>query len=127
MPTASLKPRNILMSAFAAGVLLLCSLPDARAETVPNPLRPKAEESRRPAATPRAVEPRAAERKPAESAGEAAKPKRERSAKQRENDEMMRACGATWRAEKAALQEKGETWRSFLKDCRAKKKAETPV
>jgi hypothetical protein len=71
--------------------------------TVPNPLRGK----------------------PAEEKTEApAKPKRERSAKQKENDDIMRACGASWRAEKASLQAKGETWRNYLKDCRAKRKAE---
>ena len=86
--------------------------------SVPNPLRGKP-----------AQEKTAAD-KPADSKAEAAKPDapakpaRERSAKQKENDEIMRACGATWRAEKAALQAKGETWRNFLKDCRNKRKGE---
>jgi hypothetical protein len=51
------------------------------------------------------------------------KPKRERSAKLKQNDDDMRACGANWRAEKETLSTKGTTWRSFLKDCRAAKKA----
>jgi hypothetical protein len=113
---------NLRVSAgpFAAALLLLSALaaPALAEETVANPLRPRTQESARP---------RAAEAKPSEKPAVAAKPKRERSAKQKENDEMMRACGAEWRAEKASLQAKGETWRSFLKDCRAKKKAQTPV
>ncbi len=36
----------------------------------------------------------------------------------------MRACGASWRADKEALQAKGTTWRVYLKDCRAKRKGE---
>jgi hypothetical protein len=95
----------------------LMALPAHSQDSVRNPLRPKAEESRK--AKP-------AEAKPEEKA-EPAKPRRERSAKQKQNDEMMKACGAEWRAEKASLQAKGETWRSFLKDCRAKKKTETPA
>jgi hypothetical protein len=103
-------------AAFAAAVLALP--PAAAEESVRNPLRPKAEESRKAGA---------GETKREEKKAEATKPRRERSAKQKQNDEMMRACGTEWRAEKAALQAKGETWRSFLKDCRAKKKSETPV
>lgn len=100
---AGLRPflRTLLLASAAAWLL---SPGQALAQnTVPNPLRGK----------------------PAEEKSEApAKPKRERSAKQKENDEIMRACGASWRAEKASLQAKGETWRGYLKDCRAKRKAE---
>ncbi|MGL4240447.1 MAG: hypothetical protein ACRCTI_04970 [Beijerinckiaceae bacterium] len=102
---------------FLAAALfgLVAVAPAAAEQGVQNPLRPRAEDSRR--------------AKPAEERRDdtAAKPRRERSAKQRQNDDIMRSCGAEWRAEKASLQAKGETWRSFLKDCRAKKKAETPV
>lgn len=91
----------------------------AMAQTnVPNPLRGKPAQEK--VAPDKPAEPKAEAARP----DAAARPKRERSLKQKENDEIMRACGATWRAEKAALQAKGETWRSFLKDCRAKRKGE---
>jgi hypothetical protein len=108
---------KLLLSLVVVGNFAVTG-PAIAEEPVVNPLRPKAGESRR------AREPAA---KPEEKPAEAAKPKRERSAKQKENDEMMKACGAEWRAEKVSLQAKGETWRSFLKDCRAKKRSQTPV
>jgi hypothetical protein len=109
-----------LLAAFAAGPVLA-------EQPVPNPLKPNASESRRSrpaaeAARPDQARPEAA--KPETAKPETTRPARERSAAQKQNDEMMRACGQEWRAEKASLQAKGETWRSFLKDCRAKKKAE---
>jgi hypothetical protein len=113
------------LSLIAAGMLVVSvtTSPLLAQNTVPNPLRPSTEPEQRarPPAADRTAEP---ERK-----AEAQKPKRtrERSAKQKQNDDMMRACGTEWRAEKAALQAKGETWRSFLKDCRAKKKNEVPA
>jgi hypothetical protein len=58
---------------------------------------------------------------PAE-ATQPAKPKRERSAKQKQSDEDMRSCGTSWRADKEGLKAKGETWRSYLKTCRAQLK-----
>jgi len=90
--------------------------------TVPNPLRGPAAQEKTEAET--APSSRRSRPKKEDKAEAPAKPKRERSAKQKENDDIMRACGATWRTEKAALQGKGETWRSFLKDCRAKRKNE---
>jgi ParB-like chromosome segregation protein Spo0J len=105
-----------MLALSAASVLNFATAGSPAAEqSVQNPLRPRTEESRRA---------RPAVEKQDETP---AKPARERSAKQKQNDEMMRACGAEWRAEKAALRAKGETWRSFLKDCRARKKSETPV
>ena len=98
----------VTMTAFAAA-------PASAQGTVPNPLRPKATEQK-PPETARA-EPGKSQEKTAD------KPKRERSAKQKQNDDDMRACGANWRAEKETLSTKGTTWRSFLKDCRAAKKA----
>lgn len=53
---------------------------------------------------------------------ETKKPKREMSEKQKKNVAIMRECGAEWRAAKAAGQVKGQKWRDYLKDCRAKKK-----
>jgi hypothetical protein len=55
-------------------------------------------------------------------AAEPAKPKRERSAKQKQSDDDMRSCGTSWRADKDGLKAKGETWRSYLKTCRAQLK-----
>ncbi len=98
-----------LRLAIALAATLAAAPVLAEQQTVPNPLRPRATEA------PRAAP---AQEKPDETA----RPRRERSAKQKQNDEMMRACGAEWRAEKAALQAKGETWRGFLKDCRARKR-----
>jgi hypothetical protein len=51
------------------------------------------------------------------------KPKREMSEKQKKNVAIMRECGAEWRTAKAAGTVKGQKWRDYLKDCRAKKKA----
>ena len=48
---------------------------------------------------------------------------RERSPAQKANDERMRACGAEWRAKKTELAARGETWRKFSVDCRARLKA----
>lgn len=103
-----------------SGALVLA--PVARAEEpVANPLRPRASDGQK--AKPEA---RSEARPDAKTGtGTAAKPKRERSEAQKKNDEMMRACGQEWRADKASLQAKGETWRNFLKDCRARKKVET--
>lgn len=105
-------PRALLIACFALG--LGASDAALAQSSVPNPLRGKPAEEK-PAARPKAED----------KAEAPAKPRRERSEKQRENDEIMRACGARWRAEKAALQAKGETWRSYLKECRAKKKGES--
>jgi hypothetical protein len=118
---AMLKSLSILPLTFAAVFATATAMvsPAVSEETVANPLRPKTSESRRAKPAEEAKRPEAA--KPET---EAAKPKRERSASQKQNDDMMRACGQEWRAEKAALQAKGETWRGFLKECRAKKKAE---
>lgn len=82
---------------------------------VANPLRPTAQlrQAQTPAATPEA---------PA-----AEKPKRQRSEAQKRNDDIMRACGQEWRANKPALQGRGLTWITFSKDCRAKRKTERGV
>jgi hypothetical protein len=99
--------KRIPVAAFGLAAAMLAFAPAVAEQRTPNPLRPKAEESVR-----------------AKPEAEAPRPRRERSEAQKQNDEMMRACGQEWRAEKAALQAKGETWRGFLKECRAKKRAE---
>jgi hypothetical protein len=53
----------------------------------------------------------------------AEKPKRERSAKQKQSDQDMKTCGSSWSNDKDALKAKGETWRSYLKTCRAQLKS----
>ncbi len=127
-------------AAMALAALLALGAPAALAQNaIPNPLRGRPVEKLQENATERArekAEERSAEteakparrpRSQAKTDGEAkgdAKPKRERSAKQKENDEIMRACGASWRADKEALQGKGQTWRAYLKECRAKRKGE---
>ena len=46
-------------------------------------------------------------------------------AKPSKNAQVMRECGAEWKAAKAAgTVTKGQTWRDFLKECRKKKKEE---
>jgi hypothetical protein len=102
-----------------AGLLMAITFfvsgPAMAQNTVPNPLRGKPAEKTQ-SETPAATAEAKTDAKPA-------KPPRERSAKQRQNDDDMRACGASWRAEKEALAAKGTTWRAYLKDCRAAKKA----
>jgi hypothetical protein len=110
--------RTAIPALIFAGAIMLAPAVSAE-EAVANPLRPKASESQR--ARPEAKSESRPEKK---TEAQAAKPKRERSEAQKRNDDMMRACGQEWRADKASLQAKGETWRNFLKDCRAKKKAE---
>lgn len=95
-----------------AALAMAAFLTPAQAQgTVPNPLRAGDAEQVAEAKT------KADEAKPA-------KPKRERSAKQKLSDDDMRACGARWRADKDALKAKGSTWRAYLKDCRASRKAD---
>ncbi|WP_439575146.1 hypothetical protein [Phreatobacter sp.] len=50
-------------------------------------------------------------------------PRRPRSAAQLRNDQIMRDCGAEWRRDKARLQAAGKTWRSFLPECRARRRS----
>jgi hypothetical protein len=104
-----------IASALLITAMAFSAVPVAAQGTVPNPLRTRATEQK-PPETPKAE----AEKS---QAARDAKPKRERSAKQKQNDDDMRACGASWRAEKETLAAKGTNWRSYLKDCRAAKKA----
>lgn len=53
--------------------------------------------------------------------GTATRARRPRSPAQLRNDQLMRDCGAEWRAGKAQLQAQGKTWRSFLPECRARR------
>lgn len=50
-------------------------------------------------------------------------PRRERSEAQRRNDQVMRECGAEWRSSKETLAAQGKTWRTFLPECRARRRA----
>ncbi len=111
------------MIRFSFARLLLAAMlfatgPALAQNTVPNPLRGSAQD-RTPTDTPA---PGAAAKADTKAAAATGKPPRERSAKQRQNDDDMRACGASWRAEKDSLAAKGTTWRAYLKDCRATKK-----
>jgi hypothetical protein len=108
--------RLIGLSSLAAAFTFCAGL--ALAQTVPppqNPLRPgNARTTTPPAAAPQATAPSA----------EAPRPKRQRSEAQLANDNRMRACGAEWRANKAALTAQGKTWRVFNVECRARLKAQ---
>ncbi len=73
------------------------------------------------ALAPVAAAPAFAASKKTEAADTSAKPKRERSEKQKANDQIMRDCGAEWRAKDDGFK-KSNKWVNFLKDCRAKKK-----
>lgn len=50
-----------------------------------------------------------------------AKVKKPPSPKQLAARQRMKECGAEWRELKKAKKTEGKTWRSFLKECRAKK------
>lgn len=95
--------------------VLLLTTGMALAQSQPqNPLRPRAA----PAAP-------AATAAPATATTEAgAKPKRARSEAQLANDRRMKACGAEWRANKAALTAQGKTWRTYNVECRARLKSQ---
>jgi hypothetical protein len=116
---------NMIRNLVASVIMLFLPLTSVSAQTVtspsqttiPNPLRGA---QPTPAAQPKAAQPAAAANT---SAAEPTKPKRERSAKQKQGDNDMKACGETWRAEKDALKAKGQTWRTYLKECRGQKKA----
>lgn len=80
-----------------------------------NPLKPIAPTTTTmPAAT---VKP-AVEKKANDKADNAAKPKRERSAKQKANDDLMRKCGAERRADIAAGKKDVLPWLKYLPECR---------
>ncbi len=117
------------LAPLLAALLTFAPSPASAQTAIPNPLRgrPAEKVQDKPADQAPEAKPAPGSRsaaKPDSDAKADAKPRRERSAKQKENDEMMRACGASWRADKEALQAKGETWRAYLKDCRAKRKGE---
>lgn len=115
---------------LTAASLLLSTAAFAQA-TMPapaNPLRPAAPPAvTAPSVTmPKTEVPKAEMPKvvnPAKKAEEAvAKPKRERSEKQKANDNIMSKCGADWRAEKAAGKTGTTQWRDYLQTCRKKNK-----
>lgn len=87
--------------------------------SIPNPLRTT---QPTPQAQPKTTQPTGAAAAPSPATADSAKPKRERSAKQKQGDDDMRACGASWKADKDALKAKGLTWRTYLKECRGQKK-----
>lgn len=49
--------------------------------------------------------------------------RRPRSAAQLRNDQIMRDCGTEWRRDKTRLQAAGKTWRSFLPECRGRRRS----
>jgi hypothetical protein len=73
------------------------------------------------ALAPMAASPAFAATKKTEATDTTAKPKRERSEAQKKNDQIMRDCGAEWRAKDDTFK-KSNKWVNFLKDCRARKK-----
>ena len=102
-------------SVIAASALVV-GLGSALAQTTPQPSNPLRPSTNRTATPPAQAAPAATT--------EAPKPKRQRSEAQLANDNRMRACGADWRANKAALQAQGKTWRVFNVECRARMKAQ---
>lgn len=102
-------------SIAGAALAVLVSAGFVTAQTVPSPQNPLRPGNARTATPPQAS--------PAPST-EAPKPKRQRSEAQLANDNRMRACGAEWRANKAALTAQGKTWRVFNVECRARLKAQ---
>ncbi len=124
--------RRSLAPLLAAAALAL-SLPALAQTANPlNPLQPRTPAPAAPAqAAPAPAAPAQAAPAPARApkatatapADGTAKPKRERSEAQKKNDQMMRDCGTEWRANKTDLQAKGQTWRTFLAECRKRKTA----
>lgn len=106
------------ISIAGAALAVLVSAGFAGAQTAPAPQNPL-----RPGNARTATPPAAQQTAPAPST-EAPKPKRQRSEAQLANDNRMRACGAEWRANKAALTSQGKTWRVFNVECRARLKAQ---
>ncbi len=86
-----------------------------------NPLQPRVVRPA-PAETTAPAPARPARATPAQAAPTAqadeARPRRQRSPAQLANDERMRRCGAEWRANRAALQARGQNWRQFSVECR---------
>ena len=106
-----LKTLLAAVAIFAAGQAMAQTAP-----AVENPLRPRrAPALQQPAAQTPAAQPAPA----AQTAAPAGK--RARSEKQLKNDQAMRDCGADWRANKAALQAKGQTWKTYMPACRKQK------
>ncbi|MFM9973999.1 MAG: hypothetical protein ACKVON_05410 [Beijerinckiaceae bacterium] len=115
-------PTILAITLAATGTLLAASTAFAQS-AIPNPLRTPSERKAEPpkdqitaAPTPDAGKTDSATSKPQ-------KPKRERSAKQKQGDEDMRSCGTSWRNDKDTHKAKGETWRTYLKSCRAQLKS----
>ena len=117
-----------MMRIFAlAAIALVMPITTAAAQTIAptaqpsiaNPLRPAQPAFVAPAQT---AQQKVTQPVATQPGAEPAKPKRERSAKQKQGDDDMRACGASWRADKDALKAKGQTWRTYLKECRGQKK-----
>lgn len=111
--------------AFAAALASTAAFAQATPQSA-NPLQPRVV---RPApAAPAEAAPapaRPVRATPAQAAPtqEGARPARQRSAAQLANDDRMRKCGAEWRANKASLEARGQTWRKFNVECRARLKA----
>lgn len=59
----------------------------------------------------------------AQNAQTETKPKRPRSAAQLRNDQLLRDCGAEWKANKAAGKTGNQKWIGFLAECRKRKSA----
>ena len=105
-----------LLSRIALVAALSVSASAAFAQATTNPLRPASNK-----AAPAATAPAPAATAPA--AAEAPKGKRARSEAQLANDRRMKACGAEWRTNKAALTKQGKTWRTYMPECNARLKA----
>jgi hypothetical protein len=102
---------RILSPVFALSLVILAVQPGISQNAPPNPLRPAASSTLPPA--PAAEAPKT---KPP-------KAKRARSEAQLANDQRMKACGAEWRTNKAALSAEGKTWKTYMPECRARLKA----
>jgi hypothetical protein len=112
-----------MLALVSAVAVLMSSVAFAQQQPQSNPLQPRP--ARPAAAQPAPVQPAPAAAQPGarSTAGEAQRAPRQRSAAQLANDERMRKCGAEWRANKAQLEGRGQTWRTFNVECRARLKA----
>lgn len=118
-----------LIAAAAASLLMSdialaqapATTPGAAPSTSAPAATPSRSRTRAPAAqAPAATQPAAAA--PAAAGSEATTGRRQRSPAQLRNDQIMRDCGAEWRGQRDQLRAQGKTWRSFLQECRQRRR-----
>ncbi|MCZ0736521.1 hypothetical protein [Phreatobacter sp. AB_2022a] len=117
-----------LIAAAAASLLMsdiaFAQAPATTPGAAPPTSAPAATPSRSRTRTPAAQAPAATQPATAAPAAgsEATTGRRQRSPAQLRNDQIMRDCGAEWRGQRDQLRAQGKTWRSFLQECRQRRR-----